>query len=376
MRRTPLAWHLTFHRKARTAAAMAGVCVAICLMFLQLGFYRAAFESAVKVFTQFDYDVVIVSSRYVVLRQSATIARARIQQARAVPGVAQAVPMNAAVAQTQFLADGVNREMLVVGVDPGEHLFGDARTADAVRTLTVRDTAIADTKRGPGYEGLHAGAELEIDGHRVLVTGEFEHGTGFAANAGVVVGDRTYEAIFGVPRGTATLGLVKVAAGADAAEVAARLRATLPRDVAILTRDEQWHGEQHFSLDVKPVGIMFTSGLALAFVVGAVILYQILCTEVVTHLREYATLRAIGYSDASVKRVVWEQAALLALVGFVPASALSYVIYLVIDATTTLPTRMTPEKIGVVLAMSLAMCVISASLALAKVERADPADLF
>jgi len=376
MRRTPLAWHLTFHRKARTAAALAGVCVAISLMFLQLGFYRAAFESSIKVFTQFDYDVVIASSRYVVLRQSATVAGARIEQARAVPGVARAVPLQAAVAQTQFLGAGVSREMLVLGVDPGDNLLNDERTASAVRTLTVRDTALADAKRGPGYEGLRPGAELEIDGHRVLVSGEFEHGTGFAANAGVIVGDRTYEAIFGAPPGTATLGLVRVAEGADPAEVAGRLRAALPRDVAVMTREQQWRGEQRFSIDVKPVGIMFTSGLALAFVVGAVILYQILSTEVVTHLREYSTMLAIGYSDASVKRVVWEQAGLLAVIGFVPATALSFLVYTVIDAATTLPTRMTPDKIAVVLAMSLAMCVVSGSLALAKVARADPADLF
>jgi len=377
MIRTPLAWHLLVHRKPRTLAALAGVSMAIVLVFLQLGFYRAGFVSSVLVFEQFDYDLILTSPRYVVLRQAGHLPRARLEQARAVDGVARVAPLYAGVRRARIPGAAVRREVLVIGVDPSRHLLRVPDIGALLPRIAPLDTALVDTKQGPGYEGLAAGAIAELDGRRVRIVGEYRHGAGFAGNAALLVGHRTFSSVFaGSPVERVSAGLVDLAPGADPERVAARLREVLPAHTRVMTRAQQVTLEQDFSIHVKPVGIMFTSGLLLAFVVGAVLLYQILASEVTNHLREYATLKAMGYSRASLQRVVWEQALLFSALGFVPALLASIGIYLLVDATTTLPTRMSLDKVAIVLATTVVMCVSAGLLAVRKVERAAPADLF
>ena len=104
--RTPLAWRNLTHRKVRTGTALAGVCMAILLIFLQLGLYRAVFRSAIMVLEQLDYDLVLVSSQYVILRQPGALERKRLFQAEAVAGVERVVPLYASVAQARLSTSG------------------------------------------------------------------------------------------------------------------------------------------------------------------------------------------------------------------------------------------------------------------------------
>ena len=64
----------------------------------------------------------------------------------------------------------------------------------------------------------------------------------------------------------------------------------------IMTRQELIDREENYFVNVKPVGIMFRVGMLVAFIVGAVILYQILASEITNRLKEFATMKAMGYS--------------------------------------------------------------------------------
>lgn len=375
--RTPLAWLNLTHRKTRTMAALTGVTMAIALIFLQLGFYSAAFKSSVMIIKQFDYDVVVVSSDYVFLRQSGSLSRSRLDQARAVDGVAQASPLYLGVALAQLPSLDAKREIAILGIDPVNNLWTNPNGTASVRKLSTIDTVMLDTKVGPGYEKLEQGLVMELDGHRVSIIDDFTHGPGFTGSAALITGDQTYARIFNLPdRDSITMGLVKLKPGADPVSVKQRLNEVLPSDTQALTKSELESGEQNFTINVKPVGIMFTSGLLLAFIVGAVILYQILATEIINNLREYATLRAMGCTTVMLNMLIWKQAVLYAVLGYLPATLLATLTYAVIDATTTLPTEMTPGKLGAVFLIATAMCIVSGSAAVRKVSRADPADLF
>lgn len=374
---TPLAWLNLTHRKARTLAALTGVTMAIVLIFLQLGFYRAGFKSAVIILEQFDYGVAIVSREYVFLRQPGSLLRSRLDQARAAEGVNRVAPLYLGVALAQVPSLDAKRELAILGVDPANSLWMKQDAGNPMSRLSRLDTVLLDTKVGPGYEKLKKGLSLELDGHRVRIIDDFTHGPGFTGSAALIAGDQTYARIFDLPdRNSITLGLVKLESGADPEAIKARLEAIMPSDVRVLTRGELEQGEQNWSINVKPVGIMFTSGLLLAFTVGAVILYQILATEIINNLREYATLRAMGCSTFTLNMLIWKQAVLYAVLGYLPATVLATLIYAVIDSTTTLPTEMTAGKLAAVFLIATIMCIVSGSAAVRKVSRADPADLF
>jgi putative ABC transport system permease protein len=116
--------------------------------------------------------------------------------------------------------------------------------------------------------------------------------------------------------------------------------------------------------------------MVLGFVVGMVICYQILAGDVADHAAEYATLKAIGYPNRYLSGVVLQEALILAAAGFVPGMAVTFGIYLLLAELTGLPLRLTPGRFGLVLGLTVVMCVASGLLALRKVQTVDPAEVF
>ena len=154
------------------------------------------------------------------------------------------------------------------------------------------------------------------------------------------------------------------------------LRSRLPGDVLVLTKADFARRERHHWDKTTPIGYVFTFGVIIGFVVGSIIVYQILFADVSDHLAEYATLKAVGYSNAAVSSVVIEQGILLAVLGFVPGLAISAALYDTAGAATRLPMHLTPERILLVLGLTIAMCCLAGLMALRKVRAADPAEIF
>jgi putative ABC transport system permease protein len=126
----------------------------------------------------------------------------------------------------------------------------------------------------------------------------------------------------------------------------------------------------------RPVGLVFGFGVVIGILVGIIIVYQVLSTDVAEHLKEYATFKAIGYSQRFFLGIVFEEALILAILGFVPGLLVSFLLYIVVAAVTGLPLAMTVARAVFVLVGTLGMCALSGTLATRKLARANPADLF
>jgi len=104
--------------------------------------------------------------------------------------------------------------------------------------------------------------------------------------------------------------------------------------------------------------------------------YQMMAADIQNHLSEYATIKAIGYRNGYLFRVVLWQASLLAIVGFIPGLLASEGIYEVTRQAARIPIDMTASRAIFVLLLTVAMCFCSGLLAIRKLQSADPADLF
>src|SRR5258707_10358685 len=142
-----------------------------------------------------------------------------------------------------------------------------------------------------------------------------------------------------------SIGQVKLQPGVNRKSVIEAIKAKMPEDTAVWDRKQLEEHEQAYFVNIKPLGIMFSSGVLLAFVVGAVILYQILASEIMNKLKEYATLKAMGYSNGYMNKVVLQQAIILALLGFVPATLMAIVMYRTSQSVTNLPMVMTWARV-------------------------------
>jgi putative ABC transport system permease protein len=193
----------------------------------------------------------------------------------------------------------------------------------------------------------------------------------------LVTSDQNFLMLF--PRrqaGSVSLGLINLEPGADPQAVTASLKDYLPDDVLVMTHPEFIEFEEGYWRRGSPIGFIFGLGTTMAFVVGVVIVYQVLSTDVNAHLKEYATFKAMGFQNSYLLMVVFEEAIILALLGFIPGVILPIGLYALAAKATSLPIYMTVARAIMVLLLTVVMCSLSGAIATRKLQAADPADMF
>ncbi len=378
-RRTALGWHNFAHRKWRTLAAVIGISTTVQLLFMQYGLYRGGCLGSIQLLEQFDHDLVIVPNKYRFIGNSATVDRERITQALASEYVDRSAPFFLGEARWLDNEAGAKREVLVVGVDPSTRPFGVPLANDLLHKVTRPDTALMDLQTGSGFANLKPSMTAEFSGRELEVVDGYEHGIGILGDAAIVVSDQTFASLISGSETTLTrmtIGFVWLKPNVDRDIAVESLNAMLPNDVEVLHRDHHLEIEQRFMMREKPIGVMFITGLWLAVLVGGVILYQILAVDVENRMPEYATMKAMGFSTWRICAVVWQQALIYAIAGYVLSLGGATFMYHIIDTTTSVPCKMDLDALGTVFTFTSVMACCAAVLSLRKLGRADPADLF
>jgi putative ABC transport system permease protein len=383
-RSTSIAWLQLRYEKPRLLIALLGVGFAVVLILMQLGFQEALFASAARYHANFDYDLAMISPRTQYIVRPEVFARSRLVQIGGVPGVADVSPVYLSQAAWENpAAPSLTRQIYVVGFDPEDRVFALPGVQGNLARLRWPDVVLYDAlsraEFGPVPELFRRDGqvETEVQSRRVRVVGLFELGTSFGIDGSLVTSDLNFRRLF--PQrapGLIELGLVHLEAGADPARVRDAVVARIPRDVLVLTRQEFIQREVDYWSRNTPIGYVFGFGVIVGLTVGGIIVYQILFADVSEHVREYATLKAMGYTDAFLSCVVLQESLILAVLGFLPGLALALFLYRTVGAATQLPMAMTPERLAAVLGLTIAMCSLAAAMALRRVRTADPAEVF
>ncbi|MBX3425253.1 MAG: FtsX-like permease family protein [Pirellulales bacterium] len=406
---TPLAWKNLLHNKVRTAVALAGVAFAVILIFMQLGFKGAVRKTATQIYDALDFDLMLRSPEYLHLTDPGTFPAERIYQAESFPGVTQVRPLYLGLSEWQRPQrsdlppenwDGQWRGIICLGADPNDPPFTSEALRTTARGLTDPRFVAIDSKSkadfgpvdGRRFGAKDLGVETVLGGGRVRIIDVFELGTGLACNGACMVSPAGYAtACPWQSLDQINLGLAKLAPGIEPEAMQRELQrlvgptdtdperpqtSATPADVEVLTRDEVIRREEYRWVEQTPLGKIFTFGVWVAMFVGVAIVYQVLSTDIANMMGEYATLKAMGYSNRYLTRVVLEQSVLLALIGYVPSLVASWVLYKIVGATSGMPMSLTPGIAGLVLVLAVVMCVLSGMAALRKLYQADPADLF
>ncbi len=389
MKQVPFTFLTLWHQKLRTTIAVAGVTFATLLVFLQLGFYDSAKATATFFFDKLDFDLILISPDYMDINRPGSFPRHRLYQALAVPGVEGAVPLYLGGSAWRIVdlqgeqlgtKHGLHRGIMIVGFELGDPVFRLPELAEAIDQLKVSGNVLIDTKTRNYFKKRDIGVETDVGLTRVRIAGKFTVGTGYGADGMILMSDRTFARIMGDrPLDKVSLGLIKLLAGADADSVAGAIRSYFPdQEVRVLTRQAMEAQELNYWLNKTAVGQIFLIGVVVALIVGTVFVYQVISSDISNRFGEYATLKALGYTNGYIFWQVLQQALLYSLCGYLPGFLLSLVLYRLgaSDSFANLPIWMTTQRAVVVLAMSLAMCAFSGFFALRKVRAADPADLF
>lgn len=379
----PLASLMLIRQPVRLAVALAGISFAGILMFMQLGFRDGLFDASVTVHRLFDADIVLISPRSTSSVSMAGFPRRRLVQTMALPEVEGITPVHWNLLLWRNPKTRGTRSILALGFEPGDPLFVDSTLAPKAQVLTQKGRVLFDEKSrpefGPVAEWFREGrtVESEISGKRVRVAGLIELGSSFGADGNLLTSSETFlDLLPNTPPGSIEVGLVRLQEGTDADAVVEQLDALLPDDVTVLTKQGFIDFEQNYWRTSTSIGFIFTLGAAMGFVVGCVIVYQVLYSDVSDHLPEYATLMAMGYKLRTLLGVVVREGLLLALFGYLPAYAAGQGLYLLVRSATALPVAMDLSRATTVFSMILVMCMASAGLAMRRLVDADPAEIF
>ncbi|NJL89132.1 MAG: FtsX-like permease family protein [Coleofasciculaceae cyanobacterium SM2_1_6] len=379
----PLAWRQLTHDKTRLLVALAGIAFADVLMFMQLGFRDALFESAVTFHKQLQGDVFLISTQSTALIAMRSFSSRRLYQTLSFDGVASAEPLFLDTALWKNPQTQATRGMMVIGFNPERSLMTSPGLEGGMEKTKIPDIVLFDAASrpefGPVPDLFKQGetVETEVRSRRVRVGGLFTLGASFGADGNLITSDLNFLRIFPTrSKDLIDVGVVRLKPGVDPIATVAAMRQEFASDVKILTKEEFVEFERSYWEQGTSIGFIFTLGTAMGFIVGIVIVYQILYTDVSDHLPEYATLKAMGYSDWYLLGVVFQEAVILAFLGYIPGGLVTFFLYDLTRNATSLPLYMTLARAITVLVLTLIMCLVSGAISVRKLQAADPADIF
>ena len=378
-----LSWLQLRKERTKLLVAIAGISFADVLMFLQMGFQGALFSSAVEFHHSVNGEIVMVSGRSRALISLDRFTERRLYQAAGITGVASVSPIYLDAIQWRNPYNKEIWNIYAIGINPEHQVLNIAGVAANRQQLRAPDTALFNvgsrSEFGPIAQRFEAGEPIitEINQRQVQIRGLFNLSPTFGINAYLVTSDVNFLRM--VPNrqgGLIDVGVIKLQPGVDVQAVLTQMRSRLPDDVKVMTRDDYAKAEVSFWKASTPVGYTFDLGVVIAFIVGAVIVYQILYSDVTDHLPEYATLKAMGFRDRYLLIVVFQESLILAALAFIPGVAIALGIYRITNIATMLPMAMDLGRVAFVFMLTAIMSSSSAAIAVRKLQTADPADIF
>ncbi len=381
--KVPLAWLQLSRERTRLLVAIAGIAFADILMFMQLGFREALFDSAVTLHQRLQGDIFLISPQSTALLAMKGFPSRRLYQALGFEGVRSISPIYLDFALWKNPQTRGTRRILVVGFNPSDRVLNLPGVQQNLEAIKLPDVVLFDAASrpefGPVAQQFERGGAVvtEVGNRRIQVGGLFTLGTSFGSDGTMITSDLNFLRLFPQrDRGIIEIGSITLEPDTNPATVMQNLKQQLPEDVKILSKAEYIAFEKQYWQNRTPIGYIFSLGTAMGFIVGTVIVYQILYTDVSDRLPEYATLKAMGYKSSYLLLVVCQEALILAVLGYLPGYGLSLALYALAQNATLLPIAMSLTRAVAVLILTILMCCISGAIAARKLEAADPADIF
>jgi len=380
--RLPIGWLQLTHNRTRFAAALAGVAFANVLVFVQLGIMNSMGAATLRPYDFFQADIMISAGDSNALTDGGNVARQWLLQAMADPDVTGG--MGLFLASVAWDRGEKDISLSTFGVDPVKPGFLNPTISGDLALLQVQDAAILDrlarglTKDEAAAIRPQTPLAFEAQGRTVVAYTTFAGGGGFGGDGYMLVSDQTFLSLFPARSSAAPDHiLLTLRPGADVQAAVTRLRSLISdpslriRSYAQAAQDDLTYQQTR-----RPTGIIFGFGVLIGVLVGLVIVYQVLSTDVADHLREYATFKAMGYGPGFFLGVVFEEALVLGIMGFIPGLIVGTGILTLMGKITTLPLGMSVSMAVSVFIGTVVFSALSGAIATRRLAAADPADLF
>lgn len=397
----------------RFLVAQAGIIFAVSLVTIQTGVLNGFVQSVGTIVDHAQADIWVANSDMVQLELTLPMPASNLSLAQQVPGVARAEPL----VMTGGIWRSPSREINAVrifGFQPDGELFNDfdqvsgevgnlkqpytvmvdESIIDSLGVKKVNDTAtlgslaltVVGLTRGSqsitsspylftsvenaksfSTANLSASLTCRLEGDQFLCTNVYQKTPGSnppSSKPGPLAATDSVSYI-----------LIRAKPGEDLEALKQRLEQSIPGTMAI-TQTDMAKRTRDFWVRRTGVGFILGLGATVGAIVGIVIVGQILYSSVSDHMKEFATLKAMGVSDRVVYGIIIRQALWMGVLGYLPSLALCLGLGAWTFQTQGIMILITPLTAVGVLGLTIFMCVGSAMFAIQKVTRVDPAIVF
>ncbi|OBQ13993.1 ABC transporter permease DevC [Anabaena sp. AL09] len=385
----PLPWLQLIKQKVRFFVALAGIAFISVLMFMQIGFQDALYSSATQVHKHLRGDLFLISSQYKSLTSTQSFPRSRLYQILGFNGIESVEPLYVQFAKLKNPINGRKYPIYVLGFDPVKSIFRLPEVDQDFQLLKIPDQVFFDRAARPEFGpiaeyfqknqpiGMEIFSYLGTIGYKVKVSGLFTLGPSFGVDGNLIVSSSTFFKIFPEHRSNQIdIGLIHLKPNVNPQTILTTLSNSLPKDVTVMTRQEFIDFEKSYWTLRTPIGFVFNLMVMMGFVVGVIVVYQILYSNISTHFVQFATLKAMGFRNKYLLNVVFQQAIILAVLGFIPGFAISLGLYDIAKDATKLPIVMDLSKGLLVFTSVIIMCLTSGFFSTNKLRKVDPAEIF
>ena len=373
------------HSKSRFVVVSAGVGIAVLLVFMQLGFMNMLFDATTVIHKQFATDLVMMSADAEgIVPESGNFSRRRLVQAAGVPGVQDWAEVYIGTLTWTKPSDRTVGQIVVFGVPTDARVFADYALDAQMPLLRTSGTLLIDEGSRGDYSAFFARIAagerplVKLAGETATAIGTFRFGASFGTEAYGIVSRETFLQLDRSRHpGVINMGLLTVRPGLDLNVIAdAVTMAVGAAEVKVWTMPDFIKVSRDLLKVNSPIATVFTFGVIVGLFVGAVIVVQILTSDVQDHLAEYATFKAMGFRNGYLLGIVYEQSAILTVFGFLPALLLSFVLYRLVGAAVAMDMIMTWSRVIWVFLLTAGMCLIAGTIAMRRIYSADPAEVF
>ena len=385
LRDLPLAWLPLKRQPVRYLVAVAGISFAALLMYMQIGFQSGLLTSATTFYEALDADLVMISPKTVNSGSFSQFPQSQLYRSLGYEGVKSAVPVYVTNVSAVKLGGVKPTSLRLIGYDPDLKALNLDAVNDQSDQMKVAGYTLFDTKgnsrTGPVKQSVQANGYQFLSlydlSQSFRVVGLFGLGSTFAADSNLISSDSTAIKLSNqLNFGEISLGLIKLQKPSQLKYLQKELQNLYGDQIQVLTKPELVAQERNYWNTASSFGIIFGFGTFMGVLVGGVVVYQVLYTDVTDHLKEYATLKAMGFSNNFILAIVIQEAILLGVSSFIPATLLSAGMYAFLTSASGIEIAMTHDKITLVGSLTIGICAASAAIAVNKLRDADPASVF
>ena len=382
-RSVPVVRQLLIRQRVRTISGICGVAIGCLLMFVQLGFRDGLYNQSVRVHESLKCDLVVLNHDSTALTAMRPFPKERMASIYGNQDVEDVALLRLRSVRWRNQVNGRSRNVLAIGVDPESPPLTLETTTDSLQSIKGLFNVLFDSEArwefGPIGERIRKGLPVssEVSGYRLNVSGLIKIGPSFGYDGYIIASRPTVESLLNdSSQGDAELGCVNLVPAAKPGVVLQRLAKTTPNDVRLFTKQQYIDFEKDYWKSSSSIGFVFNFGALIGLLVGGVMVYQVLYTDVSDHLAEYATLRSMGYSMNYLCGIVIKQGIMLCFVGYIPSVFLGAGAYELMRRGTNIAVTLSPPILISVFVLISISSTVSALLVTSRLWSADPAELF